>query len=147
MKNHIASFLLASSAAFGLAPGAFAEDAPPMQRGHGGMSRGPMMELRGLDLTQAQQDQVFKIFHEQAPAVHEQMSAMRAAHESLVKLAAADSFDAAKAKEAADQEGRAHSQLALLHAQGMAKVRAVLTPEQRAKLDQQHEARSGRGPK
>ena len=148
MKNHIASFLLASSAAFGLASPALADDAPPMHRGHGGgMARGPMMELRGLDLTQEQQDQVFKIFHDQAPAVHEQMKQMRAAHESLARLASADTFDAAKAKEAADQEGRAHAQLALIHAQGMAKVRAVLTPEQRAKLDQQQQARAGRGPK
>jgi len=147
MKNRIAGFLLASSAALGLAPLAFADEAPPMHRGHGGMSRGPMMELRGLSLTQEQQDQVFKIFHEQAPAVHEQMKQMRGAHEALANVAAAETFDAARAREAADQEGRAHAQLALLQAQAMARVRALLTPEQRAKLDQQRQAHSGRGPK
>ena len=155
MKKHIASFLFASSAALGVAPFALADDAPgmmpPMHGGHpgmrGGPMMGPMMGLRGLDLSQAQEDQVFKIMHEQAPAVHEQVKQLRAAHEALAKAAAADPFDEKKAKDAADQEGKAHAQLALLHAQGMAKVRAVLTAEQRAKLDQRHMAHAGGAPK
>lgn len=130
MKNHVASFLLASSAALGLPPLALAQEAPPMP---------PMIELRALNLSPAQEDQVFKIFHEQSPARHEQLKQLRAAHEALARLAAAEPFDVARAREAADQEGRVYGQLALLHAQGMARVRAVLTPEQRAKMDQGRE--------
>ena len=131
-KRHIVAFLLASAAEFGLAPLAHAQPAPSMP---------PMIELRALNLSQAQEDQVFKIMHEQAPALHEQMKQLRAAHEALARLAAAEPFDAARAKDAADQEGRVYGQLALLHAQGMAKVRAVLTPEQRAKLDERMQGR------
>src|SRR5438309_3513891 len=71
IRRHVANFLLASSLGLGL-PAANEALAQPMP---GGMGDGghPMMRLRGLDLTEAQRDQVFKIFHEQAPAVHEQM--------------------------------------------------------------------------
>ena len=86
---------------------------------------------------------MFRIFHEQAPAQHEQRKQLRAAHEALAKLAAAEPFDAARARDAAEQEGRVYAQLALLHAQGMARVRAVLTPEQRAQMDERMHARAG----
>ncbi|HZD19670.1 MAG TPA: hypothetical protein VE325_03275, partial [Burkholderiales bacterium] len=58
-RSDIASFLLASSVALGLAPAARAQGEP--MHGPMGMHRGaPMMLLRGLDLTDAQRDQVFK---------------------------------------------------------------------------------------
>jgi Spy/CpxP family protein refolding chaperone len=114
-----------------------------------GMQRGaPMMLLRGLDLTDAQRDQVFKIFHEQAPAVHEQMKQVRQARESLMKLAAADRFDESQARQAADAQAKALSTLAVMHAQTLHRVRDILTPEQRARMDRKMaERRHGQGPR
>ncbi len=143
-RSDIASFLLASSVALGLAPAARAQGEP--MHGPMGMHRGaPMMLLRGLDLSDAQRDQVFKIFHEQAPAVHEQMKQVRQARENLMKLAAADRFDEAQARGAADAQAKALSTLAVMHAQTVHRVRDVLTPEQRARMDQMAQRRHGQG--
>jgi len=145
-RSYIASFLLASSVALGLAPAAQAQGEP--MQGRMGMHRGaPMMMLRGLDLSDAQRDQVFKIFHEQAPAVHEQMKQVRQARENLMQLAAADRFDEAQARQAADAQAKALSTLAVMHAQTVHRVRDVLTPEQRARMDQMAQRRRGQGPR
>ena len=142
-RNHIAAFLLASSVALGLAPAAHAQG----MGGHG-MHRGaPMMMLRGLDLTEAQRDQVFKIFHDQEPAVHEQMKQVHQARQNLMQLARADRFDDAQARQAADAQAKALSALAVIRAQTVHRVRDILTPEQRARLDQRsarHEAQGAR---
>ncbi|CAM5222570.1 hypothetical protein CDEF62S_02535 [Castellaniella defragrans] len=115
-----------------------------MHRGHdmrGGWS-GPM--LRKLNLTQDQQDQIFKIRHDQAQAFYDQRKALRIAAKSLHEVTTADSFDQAKAKQAADAMGQAESQLALLRAQTQAQIRAVLTPEQRQKLSERWSHHSSR---
>jgi protein CpxP len=138
ISKHIANFLLASSLGLGLAP--LAVEAQPMP---GGMGRGghPMMQLRALDLTEAQRDQVFKIFHDQSPAMHERMKAARAAREDLQKLAAASAFDRQRARAIADTEAKAIADMEVMRAESLARVREVLTPEQRAKLDQMREHR------
>jgi Spy/CpxP family protein refolding chaperone len=107
---------------------------------------GPMMMLRGLDLTEAQRDQVFQIFHEQAPAFHEQMKQVRQARQNLMKLAAAPSFDESQVRQAADVQAKALSALAVMHAQTVHRVRDILTPEQRARLDERAERRHGPAP-
>jgi periplasmic protein CpxP/Spy len=136
-RQHLAAFLVASSTALGLVPAASAQE-PRMGMGHHG---GPMMQLRGLDLSDAQRDQVFKIFHEQAPAAHEQMKQMHSARQELMKLAAADRFDEARARQAADLQAKALSALALQRAQTMHRVREILTPEQRQRLDERTQRR------
>jgi len=139
-RQHLAAFLVASSTALGLAPAASAQE-PRMGMGHHG---GPMMQLRGLDLSEAQRDQVFKIFHEQAPAAHEQMKQVHSARQELMKLAAADRFDEARARQVADLQAKALSALALARAQTMHRVREILTPEQRQRLDERMERRGPR---
>jgi Spy/CpxP family protein refolding chaperone len=109
---YVRRFLIASSLAFGLGSSAIAQsdERPGPMPSHGmGMHR----MLRQLDLSDAQRDQVLKIFHDQAPAMRERMKAARSAREDLAKL----------------------------RAESMARVREVLTPEQRAKLDQMREHR------
>ncbi len=140
-RSHIAAFLLASSAALGIAPAANAQGMPD----HGMHRGGPMMMLRGLDLTQAQRDQVFQIFHDQEPGVHEQMKQVHQARQDLMKLAAADNFDQARAQQAADVQAKALSNLALLRAQTINRVRAILTPEQRSRLDQRAQRHHSQG--
>ena len=136
-RQHLAALLVASSTALGLVPAASAQE-PRMGMGHHG---GPMMQLRGLDLSDAQRDQVFKIFHEQAPAAHEQMKQVHSARQELMKLAAADRFDEARARQVADLQAKALSALALARAQTMHRVREILTPEQRQRLDERTEHR------
>lgn len=105
-----------------------------------------MMGLRGLDLTEAQREQVFKLRHEQAPALREKREAVRKAQQALRELATAPTFDSARARELADAQGKAMADAALLRAETMNRMVAVLTPEQRAKLDELRAQRGHRGP-
>ncbi len=137
---HLRRFLIASSLAFGLGSSAIAqsdERAGPMPSHGMGMHR----MLRHLDLSDAQRDQVFKIFHDQSPAMRERMKAVRAAREDLEKLALASAFDRERARAIADTEAKAISDMEVLRAESIARVRELLTPEQRAKLDQMREHR------
>jgi periplasmic protein CpxP/Spy len=138
LKTQLSSLLLAGGVALGVAHAAPGEG-PAWGHGGHGWRGGPMMPLRGLDLTEAQRDQVFKIFHEQAPAMREQMKAMRHAREELALAAGGDRYDAERVRAAADAQGKAVTQLALLRAQALQRVTAVLTPEQRAKLKERIE--------
>ena len=137
-QKSLAAFLAAASLAAGAAqaaPGDF------HGRGHHG---GPMMQLRGLDLSEAQRDQIFKIFHDQAPAAREQMKQVREARLALAKAAGGDRYDEAGVRAAAESQGKAVTQLAIMRAQTMQRVSAVLTPEQRAKLKERAEHRGHR---
>ena len=140
-RKHLANFLLASSIGLGLGP--LAANAQPMP-GDGVGHRGGhgMTHLRGLNLTEAQRDQVFKIYHEQAPAVHEQMKQVQRSRQDLRQLAMADRFDEGRARQIADTQARALSALAVMRAQTMARVREILTPDQRQRLDQSCERRA-----
>jgi Spy/CpxP family protein refolding chaperone len=104
------------------------------------------MQLRALGLSEAQRDQVFKIFHDSRPAQYEQMKQLRRARLDLGKLVGAERFDSARARQLADAQGKAMAELALLRVQTLRRVRDVLTPEQREKMDQMRERR-GRGPR
>ncbi|WP_322995267.1 Spy/CpxP family protein refolding chaperone [Castellaniella sp.] len=99
--------------------------------------------LRGLDLSQAQKDQIFQIRHDQEKAVYDQKQALNAAATTLRELSRTQPFDQAKAKQAAEALGQAKGQLALLQAQTMAEVHAVLTPEQQKKLTERQAKKSG----
>jgi len=79
---------------------------------------------------------VFGIFHDQAPATREQMKLVRRAHDALRKAALSPGFDRALARSLADAEARALSELALMRAETLSRVAALLTPEQRARLQQ-----------
>lgn len=134
---YIAALLVAGSLAFALPAAAQAQPgrqggAMPMHE----MRGGGMHMLRRLDLTEAQRDQVFKIFHDQAPAMRERMKAARAAHEELRKATAAPSFDSGRVRQLADAVGKAHADAAYARAETMSRVVALLTPEQRTKLEE-----------
>jgi Spy/CpxP family protein refolding chaperone len=139
-RKHVTNFLLASSLALGLGPLAASAQAMAGDGEHRGHS---MMRLHALGLTEAQRDQVFKIFHDQAPAVHEQMKQVRLTREELRGLAMADRFDEGRARQLADAQAKALAALAVMRAQTMARVREILTPEQRQRMDQMREHRHG----
>ena len=113
-----------------------------MHPGSGGMHG---ERLRRLGLTEAQQDQVFKIYHDQAPEMRERMKAARRAHQELRQSAKAMPFDRDRARQLADVEAKAAAQIAFMRVETMSRVRAVLTEEQRAKLDADRDGGHGRG--
>jgi periplasmic protein CpxP/Spy len=137
LQLFLARFSIASVMALASMSAAFAQpmDAP----WHMGMSPGGGdmhgHGLRHLGLTEAQQDQVFKIHHDQAPALRERMKAVRRAHEELQRSAASTPFDRDRARQLADSEAKAIADLAFMHVETMSRVRSILTPEQRARLD------------
>ncbi len=98
-------------------------------------------ELCGLDLSEAQQDEVFLILHAQAPALRDAMKKARHAEDALRDLSLAASFDATRAKTLAETAGKAHGEIVLLHATAQARVRALLTPEQRRHAEESGPAR------
>lgn len=91
--------------------------------------------LRGIELTEAQQDKLFALMHEQAPSERRQLKTAFKAMEELRRLALSDSFDADKARVFAETHAQALAKVALMHAEFDAKVRALLTLEQRKQLD------------
>lgn len=113
-------------------PPGFDDDGPAFQeRGRGG----PPF-LRGVDLSEAQQDRVFAILHEQVPARRELEKAEHKAHDALHALSGGVEFDAAAADTQAQALGQAIAGQELLRLRTDAKLMAVLTPEQRAGLRQ-----------
>jgi protein CpxP len=110
-------------------------------RGHRG---GDGMMLRGLNLTDAQKDQIFKIRHAQMPSVREQMKIVRANRTELNKLSLASTFDAAKARQLAGAEAQARAALTVMRAESQQKVFATLTPEQQQQVLQRQQKRAER---
>lgn len=101
--------------------------------------------LRGLDLSEAQQDRVFAILHAQAPKRRELEKAERKAGQALRELARAPQLDEARASASAQALGQAIADQELLRLQTGAQLKALLTPEQRAQLDRPRgEGRKGR---
>lgn len=105
---------------------------PPL--GGPGMAGGEPPVLRGVDLSEAQQDKVFAILHAEAPYVREQLKAGGKAQEALHAMSAGGQFDDAKAAALAQAGAQAMANLALQHIRTDQKLLALLTPEQRKQL-------------
>lgn len=97
--------------------------------------------MRGLDLTEAQEDKVFAILHAQAPYLREQGKAHEKAERALDEMHDADKFDDAAAVKLAQASAQAIANITLQHLRTEQKLLAVLTPAQRQEL-QDHRARS-----
>jgi len=100
---------------------------------------GPGM-LHGVHLSEAQEQKAFAISHAAEPLMFEQSAALRKAHEQLRELGAAPRFDEARAAAAASAAGNASAAMALSRARVASQLVALLTPEQRAQLDQRRPA-------
>ena len=87
--------------------------------------------LRGLSLSDDQQDRIFSILHEQAPRMRLQVRAAHKAREQLRQLATAEKYDENQAKSLAEAGGKAESEIALMRAQADHDIAALLTPYQR----------------
>lgn len=123
-------------------PAAVDHDCGGKMSGHAGhgpdhaMGHQPMPPfLRGAALSDSQKDQIFKLLHDQAPALRDQGKVAHQAMDELHKLGQADKFDETRAKALAATAARAHGEIALLHAKAEQQIYALLTPEQRSKID------------
>jgi len=93
---------------------------------------GPPAWLQQLDLSDAQQDQVFQIFYQLTPVIRERLQAARRAHEELEDLAIAVSLDSDRGREAFAAEAQALADVAEIRMHAMRSVYELLTAEQRA---------------
>ncbi|MBI5891668.1 MAG: periplasmic heavy metal sensor [Nitrosomonadales bacterium] len=87
-----------------------------------------------LDLTDEQQDKVFKLMHDKAPALFENEKIARRAMQELQQLTRSERFDAAKAKSKAEAHGKALAELAYLNTVIQAQIWSVLSAEQRKQI-------------
>jgi periplasmic protein CpxP/Spy len=97
-----------------------------------------------LDLTEEQQDKVFELMHDKAPAIFENEKIARKTMQELQQLTKFDRFDAAKAKSLAEAHGKALSELTYLHTVIQAQIWAVLSADQRKRVSRQMEQRPHR---
>jgi protein CpxP len=129
------------------APAALAQSMPPdLERGgpERGPGRGAHPLLKGIDLSEAQQDRLFAIMHEAAPKRREHDKAQRKSFEALRAASGADRFDDARAAAAAQAFGAAVAAEELLRVRTDAQVMALLTPQQREQLRSERPARGPR---
>jgi len=108
-----------------------------MHEGMGGMGGmdGGMRMLRGLNLTDAQRDQVFNLMHKEAPAARERGKAIQKARMELRNLSMSAQYDDARAKTLADSIAAATAEMALTRARTGQEIYKLLTPEQRKQAD------------
>lgn len=144
-NSNIKRFLIAASVALAIPLSAAAFGGHGSHAGcgmgaHGGpghhMMGGNMMppHLRGLSLTEAQQDKVFEIMHAQAPVMRDKAKALRKAETDLRALTSAADYSEAKARALADEAAKAMSEMTLARAKADRQVFEVLTPEQRKQM-------------
>lgn len=119
-------------------------DGPPGPRGpfghgpHGPRGPGGFGPLAGLNLTEAQKEQIKQIhegFAEQTKALRDQM---RTLHESQKDPM---SFDEAAVRSAAEARAKVQVEMEVAHAKMMSQVANVLTAEQRAQMAERHKHR------
>ena len=94
---------------------------------------GPPAWIDELDLTEAQQEQVFKIFHAVAPLIRERLQAARRAHEQLEDLAVAVSLNSEQGRTAFAAEAQALADVAEIRLHALQAVYQLLNEDQRAR--------------
>jgi protein CpxP len=117
----------------------------PDQMEHPGMmpELAPPPFLLDLDLSEAQQDRIFNIQLANAPLLREQEKFVHKSSKELRALMEQDQYDEAKIKSLAEAQAHAMAQLQVLRAHGMHQILAVLTPEQKTKLNANKEKIAG----
>ena len=105
-------------------------------RGAGKEAGGRLHGLREeLNLTPEQKQQIGKILKEQKDGIVAAAKDLHAKRQALREAIRAEQVDEQKIRAAADALGKSIANAAVLRAQCRHEIYAVLTPEQRAKLD------------
>ena len=125
-------------------PGA-AIPAPPGAPGEGTPALLPGLPLlHGLALSEAQQDAVFDLMHTQIAADRPLERKAAKALDELRRQRTSDRFNARQARALAEDYAQAVAGLAFNRAELDAKVRALLTPEQRRQIDESRDTPPGK---
>lgn len=98
--------------------------------------------LRGIKLTETQEDKIFTLMHEQIPAFREQGKQRHKTMNELRALENAEKFDEAKAQQLAEKLAAIEKEAVLTRARNDYKIFSLLTPEQRQQVQ---DAKSPRG--
>jgi Spy/CpxP family protein refolding chaperone len=97
---------------------------------------GPPLLPPFIHLSEQQQDKLFELRHAQEPALRTQFNELRDARVQLRALALAEGYDEQRAKQIALRAAQASSEIELIHARLQHAAFAVLTPEQRKRIDE-----------
>ena len=106
----------------------------------GGPARFGDLGLRGIDLTDAQRDQVRTIMQSHREATEAARTKLRGAHRALAEATRAETIDEAAIRARSADVGTAMADEALLSAKIRGEVLAILTPEQQATLKERRTA-------
>jgi protein CpxP len=98
-----------------------------------------------LDLTDAQQGQIQAILDEETPAIESMREQLRNAHQAFRESHPPGEFDEAAVRAFAESQSPTHVELMVAEARTKSRVHNVLTPEQRAQLQQMRDRRGPRG--
>lgn len=104
---------------------------------HHGMGKpGVPHYLRDVNLTSAQEDQLFTLMHAQMPLMREQHKQEIQLRQELRTTSQADRFDEGKVQQLADKLSTLDKEKIIARARNEAKIFALLTPEQRVKASE-----------
>jgi len=111
--------------------------------GHHGKRDGMRHVLRGLDLSDAQREQIRQIGDQYRPQMREQAKAMREHRQALRELATADVVDEARLQQLSAQSAQARAEMMAQRVRMQHAILAVLTPEQREAVREKMQQREG----
>ena len=89
--------------------------------------------LKGVALSEAQQDRIFAILHAQVPLMRENEKQKRKTFDALAALTQADTLDEKQVQQLAEKLGNLTKEAALNRTLTEYKIFSLLTPEQRGK--------------
>ena len=136
----VAALIAAGGLAYAQGPGF----GGPRGRGPGGPGMGAGMLLRGLDLTEAQRQQIRQLTEQHREATRTIAERLQAARAARQEAMTATPTNEAQIRAAVQQEADVEADLAVQQARLMADVRAVLTPEQLQQVEARRTQREAR---
>ena len=135
--------LVATGMAYAQGPGA----GGPRGRGPGGpggFGRGAVALLRGLDLTDAQREQVRQLRQQHREQTRALAERFQQAQDALRHAVEAVAVDEARIRTAMQQVAEVQTELTVLEARLQSDIHALLTPEQQQKAEELRAARESR---
>ncbi len=96
----------------------------------------PPRMLAGIDLSDAQREQVNRIRSEERDAMRKLAEAQRSAHDELHDLANAANYSEAQARKLSEVAGKAQADMAMLRVRSSRQIHELLTPEQRKAVEE-----------
>lgn len=113
--------------------------------GHGWHREGGMPRIfERLDLSQQQREQINQIMDEGKQARQERKKALWQNRKALRDQAMADTYDAQRVQELADQQAKLNAELTVMRTESFYRIYSVLTPDQKQKLAELKQQRKDR---